>query len=69
VGLPPAQNVPPGGAPPGTPDLLGPYSPPDLRSQIRRPRAGSRSTRDSNRSDDEIFGGLLDVDGDGIPET
>lgn len=62
-----AQDAPPGppplpGPPPGPPDL-GPLPPASAHRRARpAPRAGD------DYSDDEIFGGILDDDGDGYPD-
>lgn len=48
---------------------LGPMNLPDeanIKWQKNRP--GRDRRRDRNRTDDEIFGGILDEDGDGFPE-
>jgi hypothetical protein len=61
-------NTLPPGTIPGNTDLLGPITRPDLRNRGLHSRdARTRQRRrDSNAREDEIFGGLLDGNGDGF---
>lgn len=68
-------NQPPSSRPlPGRPIDDNPLGPVDVPSLRGRSRGGlpddppRRPRRDSNANDDEVFGGMLDDDGDGNPD-
>lgn len=60
----PAAPPPPPSATPE--DLLGPLNKPNLRNRPGSPGDPSRRRRPDNAADDELFGGVLDGDGDGF---
>jgi hypothetical protein len=51
---------------PSADDIFGPGGLPGLRGQRRHP--GRDTRRDRNENDDEVFGGMLDDDGDGYAD-
>lgn len=61
-----SENTPPAAAQSAAPrPLADPATPPETRSLTQSPFGSSRRRQRTNEDEDEIFGGLLDEDGDG----